>query len=147
MKNAGKMCWIFAPKKNMIFFFSCFYREHFVITVCKHRITVCKHLSSSGSLWHSDPSLRTHSIRCWRPSSSSSWVSSCRASDIPPTEKTPTTKPDKKKPNLKSKKGANIVCYVCEATGHYARDCPKREGKAVAFIADHTEDLFVALSM
>ena len=52
--------------------------------------------------------------------------------DTPPTKKTPTTKPDKKKPNLKTKKGAN---------GHYARDCTKRKGKAVAFIADHTADL------
>lgn len=57
----------------------------------------------------------------------------------PPTEKSPTTKADKKT-NLKAKKASNIVCYVCEATGHYARDCPNRKGKTVAFVVDHATD-------
>ena len=56
--------------------------------------------------------------------------------DTPPAEKTPTIKTDKKS-NFKAKKASNIICYVCEEAGHYARDCPKRKGKTVAFVVDH----------
>jgi Zinc knuckle len=35
----------------------------------------------------------------------------------------------------KGKKAAEVICFVCGATGHYARDCEKRKGIGKALVA------------
>jgi hypothetical protein len=35
----------------------------------------------------------------------------------------------------KGKKAAEVICFVCGATGHYARDCEKRKGTGKALVA------------
>ena len=51
-----------------------------------------------------------------------------------------TTKPsdDKKKATMKTKRGSKVICYVCGASGHYAKTCPlRKKGPDSAMVAEH----------
>ena len=62
----------------------------------------------------------------------------------PAVEKAPTTtKPsdDKKKATLKMKRESKVICYVCGASGHYARTCPlRKEGPDSEMVTDYIND-------